>query len=198
MIRRPPRSTRTDTLFPYTTRFRSRSIVHVRLAVDGRWINVYDTHLHWTEGGGAIRAEQVADALRYIAATDDGLDPDLPVEALDGVAPQVAGAAEDLGRLPGARLEAERGVDLGLGDLGHRVVTLVQPPRQQLEPCLRCVDHPVHLGQLVTDHLVVGQALPERLPLPGPGQGLVEADPAEGGGLHGEVDALGVEVVDDG
>src|SRR3546814_12331528 len=39
----------------------------------GRGINVYDTHLHWTEGGGAIRAEQVADALRYIAATDDGL-----------------------------------------------------------------------------------------------------------------------------
>src|SRR3546814_8793073 len=26
MIRRPPRSTRTDTLFPYTTRFRSRLI----------------------------------------------------------------------------------------------------------------------------------------------------------------------------
>src|SRR3546814_11648798 len=27
MIRRPPRSTRTDTLFPYTTLFRSREIV---------------------------------------------------------------------------------------------------------------------------------------------------------------------------
>src|SRR3546814_91923 len=27
MIRRPPRSTRTDTLFPYTTLFRSRDIV---------------------------------------------------------------------------------------------------------------------------------------------------------------------------
>src|SRR3546814_7656678 len=27
MIRRPPRSTRTDTLFPYTTLFRSRPIV---------------------------------------------------------------------------------------------------------------------------------------------------------------------------
>src|SRR3546814_7358478 len=26
MIRRPPRSTRTDTLFPYTTRFRSRGL----------------------------------------------------------------------------------------------------------------------------------------------------------------------------
>src|SRR3546814_10763488 len=27
MIRRPPRSTRTDTLFPYTTLFRSRAII---------------------------------------------------------------------------------------------------------------------------------------------------------------------------
>src|SRR3546814_21010711 len=32
MIRRPPRSTRTDTLFPYTTRFRSQQVV----AFDGR------------------------------------------------------------------------------------------------------------------------------------------------------------------
>src|SRR3546814_5757069 len=29
MIRRPPRSTRTDTLFPYTTLFRSRSILWI-------------------------------------------------------------------------------------------------------------------------------------------------------------------------
>src|SRR3546814_10091040 len=29
MIRRPPRSTRTDTLFPYTTLFRSRGHLHV-------------------------------------------------------------------------------------------------------------------------------------------------------------------------
>src|SRR3546814_7056731 len=34
MIRRPPRSTRTDTLFPYTTRFRSRSLIEVHRAVD--------------------------------------------------------------------------------------------------------------------------------------------------------------------
>src|SRR3546814_4893495 len=33
MIRRPPRSTRTDTLFPYTTRFRSR---HDRCTEDRR------------------------------------------------------------------------------------------------------------------------------------------------------------------
>src|SRR3546814_9127521 len=37
MIRRPPRSTRTDTLFPYTTLFRSEG-----LSVD--WI--LETHLH--------------------------------------------------------------------------------------------------------------------------------------------------------
>src|SRR3546814_20027911 len=38
MIRRPPRSTRTDTLFPYTTLFRSYSSVSFHLAskVEGR------------------------------------------------------------------------------------------------------------------------------------------------------------------
>ena len=46
-----------------------RNIVHVRIAVDGRELNVYDTHLHWTEEGGAIRARQVADVLGYVAAT---------------------------------------------------------------------------------------------------------------------------------
>src|SRR3546814_2600813 len=37
MIRRPPRSTRTDTLFPYTTLFRSsvvRSLNHLHLSLD--------------------------------------------------------------------------------------------------------------------------------------------------------------------
>src|SRR3546814_11386542 len=29
MIRRPPRSTRTDTLFPYTTLFRSDNLLHI-------------------------------------------------------------------------------------------------------------------------------------------------------------------------
>src|SRR3546814_18556131 len=36
MIRRPPRSTRTDTLFPYTTLFRSGSLAHIgRGQLDG-------------------------------------------------------------------------------------------------------------------------------------------------------------------
>src|SRR3546814_9154660 len=41
MIRRPPRSTRTDTLFPYTTRFRSVNLLFfiVRLLVTDSHIN---------------------------------------------------------------------------------------------------------------------------------------------------------------
>src|SRR3546814_15545508 len=34
MIRRPPRSTRTDTLFPYTTLFRSRAVAILDIADD--------------------------------------------------------------------------------------------------------------------------------------------------------------------
>src|SRR3546814_19582135 len=34
MIRRPPRSTRTDTLFPYTTPFRSMAAAIVRIVAD--------------------------------------------------------------------------------------------------------------------------------------------------------------------
>src|SRR3546814_18920766 len=51
MIRRPPRSTRTDTLFPYTTLFRSGDL-HLRIGEVERGID---------EGGDAVgRAENVA------------------------------------------------------------------------------------------------------------------------------------------
>src|SRR3546814_5454943 len=40
MIRRPPRSTRTDTLFPYTTLFRSaHEVVHAQDATLGRFLD---------------------------------------------------------------------------------------------------------------------------------------------------------------
>src|SRR3546814_10338989 len=41
MIRRPPRSTRTDTLFPYTTLFRSNFF---STALDQRGGNIFSTH----------------------------------------------------------------------------------------------------------------------------------------------------------
>src|SRR3546814_9917685 len=39
MIRRPPRSTRTDTLFPYTTLFRSDCVISGYSGKDGRGMN---------------------------------------------------------------------------------------------------------------------------------------------------------------
>src|SRR3546814_6076869 len=66
MIRRPPRSTRTDTLFPYTTLFRSRRIAALVRRVDaeharsgvvpGRW--VFHVILHRLSG---IGTEEVID-----------------------------------------------------------------------------------------------------------------------------------------
>src|SRR3546814_9146148 len=44
MIRRPPRSTRTDTLFPYTTLFRSVDLASVFLA------NALDDRIHRSAG----------------------------------------------------------------------------------------------------------------------------------------------------
>src|SRR3546814_19129076 len=51
MIRRPPRSTRTDTLFPYTTLFRSERKTaatehHIRLGVDQDRIGCRDPAAH--------------------------------------------------------------------------------------------------------------------------------------------------------
>src|SRR3546814_18284303 len=43
MIRRPPRSTRTDTLFPYTTLFRSWSAT----ATAALWANQPQSHGNW-------------------------------------------------------------------------------------------------------------------------------------------------------
>src|SRR3546814_14877265 len=51
MIRRPPRSTRTDTLFPYTTLFRSRRFLDAHL-------NAKDMDTPETFGSGCIRVRQ--------------------------------------------------------------------------------------------------------------------------------------------
>src|SRR3546814_3242593 len=79
MIRRPPRSTRTDTLFPYTTLFRSRDRVEVapgserldELLVLGQVR--HDPHLDLAVVGG-----QQALELRALAAADDECLPDPP------------------------------------------------------------------------------------------------------------------------
>src|SRR3546814_18381131 len=61
MIRRPPRSTRTDTLFPYTTLFRSAREVSTDAARhrDARFRAEFD-RLHALAAGGARRRCRVA------------------------------------------------------------------------------------------------------------------------------------------
>src|SRR3546814_3367222 len=53
MLRRPPRSTRTDTLFPYTTLFRSEGIRLARDFVEKQFVErgmVADMNVHWDLG----------------------------------------------------------------------------------------------------------------------------------------------------
>jgi endonuclease/exonuclease/phosphatase family metal-dependent hydrolase len=46
-----------------------RVAAHVRIEFHGRPVDVYDTHLHHTREGGAIRAVQVAHLLRFVDST---------------------------------------------------------------------------------------------------------------------------------
>jgi endonuclease/exonuclease/phosphatase family metal-dependent hydrolase len=46
-----------------------RVVAHARIEIRGRAIDVYDTHLHHTREGGAIRATQVRDLLAFIDST---------------------------------------------------------------------------------------------------------------------------------
>src|SRR3546814_1277075 len=67
MIRRPPRSTRTDTLFPYTTLFRSRGFETVTYMLAGRMRHgdnkgnsglLFPCSVQWmTAGSGIVHSE---------------------------------------------------------------------------------------------------------------------------------------------
>src|SRR3546814_11181556 len=66
MIRRPPRSTRTDTLFPCTTLFRCIRILPLRAAREVAWVEavVVPRACHGNEVGGA-------GVLELVIAADD-------------------------------------------------------------------------------------------------------------------------------
>src|SRR3546814_12553591 len=96
MIRRPPRSTRTDTLFPYTTLFRS----HARLEHTGRrQMRAVDEH---RARAFDPRAIEIADVERHVGAI-------LAVEN-QGTALAIPDAQDD-----------ERGQEIGVGDDAGRV-----------------------------------------------------------------------------
>ncbi|MGN7724924.1 endonuclease/exonuclease/phosphatase family protein [Luteimonas sp. 22616] len=109
-----------------------RTIVRVRIAIDGREINVYDTHLHWTDQGGAIRAEQAGDVLRYISATDGGLPSVLAGDL------NASMDAPELQPLLAPFLDAYAAMHPGMapGDCAHSTLNLEQYPPRHIDQVL--------------------------------------------------------------
>src|SRR3546814_6146899 len=92
MIRRPPRSTRTDTLFPYTTLFRSAGIagiaLHMSLAGFGN-VTDYGSNQAFVQHVLAMDTTFQSPALMWRAITDPALQT---AAYLAIIAAQIAGA----------------------------------------------------------------------------------------------------------
>src|SRR3546814_19682966 len=75
MIRRPPRSTRTDTLFPYTTLFRSRALYQSDNAASGFAVRSYLAALQPRARAPGMQGIGIAIAMRRAtpAAAEDRL-----------------------------------------------------------------------------------------------------------------------------
>src|SRR3546814_3081566 len=71
MIRRPPRSTRTDTLFPYTTLFRSDGLIPVAAGAGGHAgrqspFALVQEIREWFDGPVALRSEEHTSELQSL------------------------------------------------------------------------------------------------------------------------------------
>src|SRR3546814_10309324 len=109
MIRRPPRSTRTDTLFPYTTLFRATHTAHLRE------LSAQVVHVELTLGELGRHAlgiflldrfRRLLDEADDIAHAEDAAGDTLRVEGLDRV--ELFAGAGELDRLAGDRAHRER------------------------------------------------------------------------------------------
>src|SRR3546814_8448095 len=101
MIRRPPRSTRTDTLFPYTPLFRSAELDPARLAVgDGQQLGVdLESELGEERGGTVVGVGHHVDGVaRHVVGEGVGLalEAGQVGEHVDG---ELLGIGDELGRL---------------------------------------------------------------------------------------------------
>src|SRR3546814_3279546 len=70
MIRRPPRSTRTDTLFPYTTLVRSPAGVPGEMGAAFKWFHLAGTGLR-RDGLGGICLAQLTGMLESMARSEE-------------------------------------------------------------------------------------------------------------------------------
>src|SRR3546814_1909320 len=104
MIRRPPRSTRTDTLFPYTTRFRSDveiagcGATTKRALRDREGQAVHDAHERDDAAGFAIEADGFANTAHRTPIGADaaatGGQPDVFVPGVDNAVKAVVDGIE--------------------------------------------------------------------------------------------------------
>src|SRR3546814_19289548 len=118
MIRRPPRSTRTDTLFPYTTLFRSL------IAGTGRFNSAL-----LAETGTRCLLKSGAEGVFMAAARDRGLGICVKADDGTGRAPQVAiGAILAQDR---KSLVQGKSVSVGVDPAGRRLLKKKINPRQQ-------------------------------------------------------------------
>src|SRR3546814_3307697 len=114
MIRRPPRSTRTDTLFPYTTLFRSRGTLGSGLTVTGTiGYNQRDIAIVQPRASGFVQRT-------YNRAPDDVIGAGAPL--VDLLIPDWGGAQEEY-------LAVRRTGDQALASAARqRLVLLGMPP----------------------------------------------------------------------
>src|SRR3546814_11454130 len=119
MIRRPPRSTRTDTLFPYTTLFRSvvEHGIEMQVVDLGHRGDVAGDRLLDLDVVLALQLEQVRDLERLAAVADEQLRILAHRALVDAEHPQ----------LPEERIVGDP------GHIGHHVRRLFRAPRD----CLR-------------------------------------------------------------
>src|SRR3546814_13626441 len=113
MIRRPPRSTRTDTLFPYTTLFRSRSVAAIAhsTAVDSRQ-SVFASY-------GAKSSRLTGSTATLASCADERLDQDGAKQVSELVRrdfqiPQAGDGTEDRSRV---QRRQDKGAGIGGFDL---------------------------------------------------------------------------------
>src|SRR3546814_20092156 len=125
MIRRPPRSTRTDTLFPYTTLFRSR----LRLERPGRYrLSAASSPILWARRAASTRwstsrcRSPTGRACRVAIAR--ALPKDAPVLILDEATSHLAAVNEQALRRALDPLQDERPIRTGV-ESGKRVYVRV-------------------------------------------------------------------------